>query len=592
MIKKNVTLNITDSLGNAYPYVAQWTSPADGDEGEMEWMFSISPSGDIRLFLTGSGSITRLTDNTWTADSPAGYEYIQNPPDTYPPLRPSTLTLYIPLNHSDNRYFILDASIMIAGKKITLGSSLIDTAQDLIATPSLLTFDGMSVQYYEQVSMTIVSPDEIIHGGEDESAKSWFDFFEKYLSKDYKTYTYKGWLNETPALSISLNPVDPSTQEEGIYIRSTDLDGCTGEIPISGRKDENDNTLTIILSQNLTSPSVLAPDAIHPDERYFQITPICLYTNDVIKNIQSDLQNYKDTSDPKYKFYRDIYAEQLMLYTRAFINNEYGILVSKIKNEIVVQDDENIWKIASNEIRLDEVVDRERDNGDISWWDFGVRQNSDPPLRSGASFGFDSWDEWRSGMYVSATLTATGSKVGSDDPIDIIYKSNRIPITQEMFKFMVFGPDESIKNYYNINRCYIAGADADKDDTRFSDMINNNINVVNKSVKVVSESDVASSGKSHFIKPVFFKVHDLASIVIHPEVTENICLNLDQYKSKVNVFKIQIEGVQFAEIGRGGNGVIFKIIGSRLPKKVMSGVYYILNDDREMVTSGKYTYES
>ena len=38
-------------------------------------------------------------------------------------------------------------------------------------------------------------------------------------------------------------------------------------------------------------------------------------------------------------------------------------------------------------------------------------------------------------------------------------------------------------------------------------------------------------------------------------------------------------------------GIIFKIVGRELPTDVTSGTYYILNENSELVTTGKYIYE-
>jgi hypothetical protein len=75
-------------------------------------------------------------------------------------------------------------------------------------------------------------------------------------------------------------------------------------------------------------------------------------------------------------------------------------------------------------------------------------------------------------------------------------------------------------------------------------------------------------------------------------VTENICINLDAYKSSVDRFYIKIEGTSYSEVGRTESGVIFKVQGSLLPGTVTSGTYYILNEDADLVTTGKYKYES
>ena len=45
------------------------------------------------------------------------------------------------------------------------------------------------------------------------------------------------------------------------------------------------------------------------------------------------------------------------------------------------------------------------------------------------------------------------------------------------------------------------------------------------------------------------------------------------------------------ETSRNPNGVVFKVIGNSLPNMIQSGTYYILNQDSELISTGKYTYE-
>ena len=117
------------------------------------------------------------------------------------------------------------------------------------------------------------------------------------------------------------------------------------------------------------------------------------------------------------------------------------------------------------------------------------------------------------------------------------------------------------------------------------------INIVNK---IESESNqihvINSNPSTNIVVPVFYKSVELVETILHPEVIETICINLDNYKSQVDNFLIQIEGIKFQEIGRLSSGVLFKINGNKLPKKLSSGTLYILNQDSELVTSGKYKY--
>lgn len=109
---------------------------------------------------------------------------------------------------------------------------------------------------------------------------------------------------------------------------------------------------------------------------------------------------------------------------------------------------------------------------------------------------------------------------------------------------------------------------------------------------VVNITSPTTEGTREIItQPVFFRVHELGKLVIHPEVTENISLPLEAYKSSVRSFRLQVEGVVFREIGRQAGGVIFAVTGRSLPGTQTEGTYYILNENHELVTTGPYTME-
>lgn len=128
--------------------------------------------------------------------------------------------------------------------------------------------------------------------------------------------------------------------------------------------------------------------------------------------------------------------------------------------------------------------------------------------------------------------------------------------------------------------------------TGLTNMVVKKPRIINKDIIQVVEMTAQTDSKSNIIQPVFFRTRELANIIVHPEVTENICINLDAYKAQATRFFIKIEGVTFQEIGRVESGVIFKVQGNMLPGKVAGGVYYILDQDTNLVTTGKYVYEA
>ena len=113
-------------------------------------------------------------------------------------------------------------------------------------------------------------------------------------------------------------------------------------------------------------------------------------------------------------------------------------------------------------------------------------------------------------------------------------------------------------------------------------------NVVNKIENKIVQIERPNESKANIIQPVFFRVSEAEMLTIHPMVTENVSINLDNYKSKVDKFTLQIGDCMFNQIGSNGYGILFKITANSLPSTIVNGTYYILDDNYELVTTGKY----
>jgi hypothetical protein len=197
-----------------------------------------------------------------------------------------------------------------------------------------------------------------------------------------------------------------------------------------------------------------------------------------------------------------------------------------------------------------------------------------PNARCGLKHYFESWtplvDGWphfEEGWVMQASMTISIN----DDEIYIL--SNEVPITQEIFKFFVGWTKEDLEKREKIE-----------------DMEIKNYTLVNKIENTIVQIDRPDKSKSNIIQPIFFRVNDTELLTLHPAVTENVCVNLDDYKSKVDTFYLQVENCRFNQIGANQYGIIFKVVGTTLPNETTEGTYYILNEDYELVTKGKYKY--
>lgn len=176
---------------------------------------------------------------------------------------------------------------------------------------------------------------------------------------------------------------------------------------------------------------------------------------------------------------------------------------------------------------------------------------------------FGSWETFEEGWNIVGSISVTKN----DEEIFSVV-SNELPITQELFSIITNGGAKKIIDI------------ADMNITQY--------NVVNKIENKIVQLERPNNSKSNIIQPIFFRAKETEVLTIHPNVTENISINLDDYKSKVDAFILQIEGVNFAQIGSNNYGIIFKIHANKIPVNATSGTYYILNEEMELVTTGKY----
>lgn len=398
---------------------------------------------------------------------------------------------------------------------------------DAFAIDKELTYD--SNNYYEYIDLNILDPKDMIY------SDNWSDFRKNicgdHISKNSELN------NDGSSLVFTLYPVYMSDNK---YMILDSADGGQNLVNIATAESDY---------LSLTS-------SIKQDE----------YGINLINNIK----------------FNDVYNDDLSLYFKETYDIAYSNL-SAIKYEMVIKDNDNVYKyktkifteyikkfkeFLSNKYQDDDYMDN------ISWISW-IKSDKKNKITS-TSYNLNSigltWDDWRDGLSLLSSVTFYDS-----DYQELLYIfSNEIIITKELFSYMV-------------NQSDIMKIDLNKDTIK--DMKLYDINAINKTVNKIIQIDKPEDSKSNIIQPIFFKVRDASNIIIHPKVTENICINLDEYKSKTDSFMIKIEDNVFKQIGSTAYGIIFKIIGPQLPNKAIKGIYYILDQNSELITTGKYTYE-
>ena len=159
--------------------------------------------------------------------------------------------------------------------------------------------------------------------------------------------------------------------------------------------------------------------------------------------------------------------------------------------------------------------------------------------------------------------------------------SNIVLINKEYFKYLI--NDIQIYRLNSIKRKQ--SKTMDYSNFNFIDKVNCIVNKKNNND--IGENLSISSNKNHIIyKPIFFKVHDLQNIKIRQNVVQNIGVNLGDFLTKVETFKLCIDDMEFVEYARNDIFVIFNINATNIIN--MAGKYDIVNQNNEYISSGNY----
>ena len=489
---------------------------------------------DTVCLIYDSISCVRNENTYILKDSITDYsnEYIPNT------IKYSKLRVYIPPYSLSiyNRGIIYACSCgtWINGYKIDLGTFIFRPTDTVVSNNIIKRGNN---EYYEYVEFDIIDPFQLIYSDD------WQNFRHNITGEPLQQNSMGS------ILVVSLYPVNFVLSNE--YLIDSNFIGGTTAFNISKPND----FLSLCITQEL-DPLRLRID-VNTNSVYNWLLTYLKETyniNTTTKDIYFELIiKNKDTGilGPRYK-----YAAK----------EDYGIATQYIDYETLM-DNFGISTFFSNWNDFEE------------GWSFVMSLNIiDTGIHDEDSVitinrGGLSFDQYTS--YTDASGVYHPDFKESDDIEILNIVSNEIPITMDLFSRYVNNGSEKIIDINNMNI-----------DEFKSFRTYNVVNKVENKIYKVEKSNFGS--KSGGIQPVFFRTKDSETLTLHPNVTENICINLDDYKSKVKAFILQINGVNFNQIGANTYGMIFKIKANSLPKNTNSGVYYILNEEMELVTTGKY----
>lgn len=189
---------------------------------------------------------------------------------------------------------------------------------------------------------------------------------------------------------------------------------------------------------------------------------------------------------------------------------------------------------------------------------------------------FDSWDQYPELFIIRCKFI--------DKYIGKIVYGNPVVVTKEWFKYLI--------NDSNNGRISLEN-DQNKID-RISEMDLSKFNFIDKvkcTIKREAENTQnisSTSGINRILyKPIFYRTYDLQNIQVISGLTQNIGINLADYMTKVDTFKLTIDGHQYVESARNDIYVIFSIDASLLSSD--TGIYHITNQDDEYISSGNWS---
>lgn len=320
-------------------------------------------------------------------------------------------------------------------------------------------------------------------------------------------------------------------------------------------RDTNNNVSTIIASLYVVEEY---------DNSYIVKTDIIGgYTTFSISDDTSDHLELKlSLSHEPLGFKFDILMNEVYNNFLNYLSETYGLDSPSIYLELVIKDKENIiiddltkFLLSINTSEFGKLTQQLLWNSNST--------NLIIPDNSLIKSFFNDWNNYSEGWSFAGSIT-----IYKDDIEVLSFVSNEIPITQEVFSIFTRGGSEKI---IDIN-----------------DMNITTYNIINKIENKITTIERPNESKSNILQPVFFRAKDTEVLTLHPAVTENISINLDNYKSKVEKFTLKIGNTYFSQIGSNSYGILFKITANSLPQTESTGIYYILDDNKELVTTGKY----
>lgn len=398
----------------------------------------------------------------------------------------------------------------------------------------------------------------------------------------------------TYPININIYPYDTIDNQNNIYIIDKNLPQATlslnneNKFNLMSRLGFSDGIISIVSLFN------------YPNKSYFYN----LYKDDETTSpILEAYKYYNNVTDDHYTLFvnEEIQKEIADIDSVTSLSEDMIKTVKEVANVNYVDKNEmiNVWKEIMKQTILEEYEEEFGTPGnfvgfkveiatDIKFKNIIFTKNIRVNFHDIDDFAFklngifERWEQKPEKLIVKTSFY--------DHIIGVEIQSNLVIITKEWFKYLI--------NNVNVHRLTILSNNNKikgeiDDDMKVIDLKDGNINFINKINCFVNKYETYKGtinkniNQKIILKPIFYKVKDLQNIYLRSTLPQNIGINLSEYMTKVETFKIIINNYEFVETGRNDIYVIFNIDPSLIEGN--TGKYDITNEEGTYLSSGNWT---
>ena len=398
----------------------------------------------------------------------------------------------------------------------------------------------------------------------------------------------------TYPINISIYPYESIDEQNNIYILDSTLPQATVSL--------HNETKFSLMSRLGFSDGIISLVALfnYPNKSYF-----CnLYKDDTTTSpVLEAYKYYNNVSDNDYKLFvnEDIVKEIEEIDSVDSISEDMIKTVKEVANVNYVDKKEilNTWKDLMKKSIIDEYEEEFGTPGnfvgfkvdiatDYAFKNIIFSKNIRVNFNDIDDFAFklngifDKWEQRPEKLIIKSSFY--------DHILGVEIQSNLVIITKEWFKYLI--------NNVNVHRLtFMSQANKDKgkldDDMKVIELKDDNINFINKISCFINKNENSANvnginkNQRIILKPVFYKVKDLQNIILRSTLPQNIGVNLSEYMTKVDTFKMIIGNKEFVEKARNDIFVIFNINPADI--EGTAGKYDITNEDGTYLSSGNWS---